>query len=145
MDEIMKTYQHIQKAKYLLVSVGAVGAVFAILGATMHPAFFVALPILLLIGWLFHSLSIEVADAKLRWWFGPGLIRKQAPRAEIASVKVVRTSLLEGWGIHYSRFGWLYNASGLDAIAITLKNGEHFVLGTDEPHKLAEALAQNAT
>jgi len=141
----MKTYQHTQKAKLILISVGAIGAVFVILGWILHPALFVVVPILLLTGWVFHSLTVEVADGELRWCFGPRLIRKRVPLAEIGIVKVVRTSTFEGWGIHYSRFGWLYNVSGRDAIAITLKDGKRFALGTDEPNKLAEALAHNAT
>ena len=64
------------------------------------------------------------------------------PLATVASAKVVRTSLLEGWGIHYSRFGWLYNVSGFDAVAVTLNNGKRFCLGSDEPETLAAELTR---
>jgi hypothetical protein len=43
-------------------------------------------------------------------------------------------------GIHLSRFGWLYNVSGFDAVAIILKSGKRFALGTDEPDALLQAL-----
>ena len=66
-------------------------------------------------------------------------------RTEIASVKPVRTNTLEGWGIHYSRFGWLDNVSGFSAVAITLRNGKRFALGSDEPEKWAENLVQQTT
>ena len=101
-----------------------------------------AVPILLIAGWLFHSLTIEVADGELRWRFGPGWIRKRVSLDIIVSVQPVRTKVIEGWGIHLSRFGWLYNVSSYDAVAVTLKNGQRFALGTDEPTKLLAALAR---
>ena len=72
--------------------------------------------------------------------FGPGLIRKQVSLDMIVSVEPVRTNVIESWGIHQSRFGWLYNVSGFDAVAIRMKNGQHFALGTDEPEQLAARL-----
>lgn len=53
----------------------------------------------------------------------------------------MRTNFIEGLGIHLNRFGWLYNVSGIDAVAITLCNGKRFALGTDEPKKLCAQLA----
>jgi metal-sulfur cluster biosynthetic enzyme len=32
----------------------------------------------------------------------------------------VRTNVAEGWGIHISRFGWLYNVSGFSAVAVKM-------------------------
>jgi hypothetical protein len=86
-------------------------------------------------------LTIEITEWELRWRFGPGLFRKSVKLSDIASAKPVRTNFLNGWGIHLTRFGWLYNVSGLDAVAITLKNGKRFALGTDEAHSLLAALA----
>lgn len=138
----MKTYQHTQKATFTLVGIVAIVIVFAILGTTVTRPILTALPILILVAWLFCCLTIEIADGELRWRFGPGLIRKRVPLGEIASATTVRTNFFEGWGIHYSRFGWLYNVSGFDAVAITLKNGKRFCLGTDEPEKLIRSLPQ---
>ena len=61
----------------------------------------------LVVATLFASLTIEVTTTHLRWWFGPGLIRKQVPLAAIRAVEATRTRWLEGWGIHYARRGWL--------------------------------------
>jgi len=49
-------------------------------------------------------------------------------------------SLVDGWGVHLTPCGWLYNVSGLDAVAITLRDGRKFALGTDDPHGLLAAL-----
>ena len=45
-----------------------------------------------------------------------------------------------GWGIHLTPYGWLYNVSGFDAVAITLRNGRKVALGTDDPHGLVDAI-----
>lgn len=69
-----------------------------------------------------------------------GVIRKRVPLGMITSAEPVRTNILESWGIHLSRFGWLYNISGYDAVAIRMKNGQHFALGTDESQALSDAI-----
>ncbi len=45
-----------------------------------------------------------------------------------------------GWGIHLTPYRWLYNVSGLEAVAITLRNGRKFALGTDDPQDLVDAI-----
>ena len=115
-------------------------AVMATMGFALARQCFIPVPFLLLTGWLFHSLTIEITGDKLRWCFGPGIVAKCVPLAEIASVRVVQTNFLEGWGIHRSRFGWLYNVAGRGAVAVVMQNGKKFALGTDEPEALAMAL-----
>jgi hypothetical protein len=136
----MKSYSHTQKATSLVLFTSMIGVGIAIVAAVTLPLLFIPAAIVLLAAWNFHSLRIEIEDGELRWRFGPGWIRRRVRLADIESVKIVRTSFLEGWGIHYSRFGWLYNVSGFDAVAITLRNGKRFCLGTDEPQVLAREL-----
>lgn len=137
----MKTYQHTQPGS-LIVTVLAVTAVGFLLGGLFLRPILVGVPVLALGAWLFHSLTIEIADGELRWRFGPGWIHKRVRLEMILSAQPVRTHVLEGWGIHLSRFGWLYNVSGFDAVAVRMKNGQHFALGTDEPAVLAAHLAR---
>ena len=120
----------------------SVSALALLLGGFAFRPILIAAPIPLLGAWLFHSLTIEIVEGELRWRFGPGLIRKRVPLDMITSAEPVRTNVIEGWGIHLSRFGWLYNVSGFDAVAIRMKNGQHFALGTDEPETLAAHLAR---
>ena len=136
------TYKHTQTGAVVLVTVGIMAAAFAVVAATVCRPLLITVALLLLVAWLFYSLTIEIAEGELRWRFGPGLIRKRIALDEIVSAQVVRTMVLEGWGIHYSRFGWLYNVSGFGAVAITLRNGKRFCLGTDEPEILAARLAK---
>lgn len=139
MDPLMITYQHTQRGKVILVAMIVAGLGIAA-GALAQRPLLVAVPVLAIVGWLFHSLTIEISEGELRWRFGPGLIRKSVLLDQILSAEPVRTNIIEGWGIHLSRFGWLYNVSGYDAVAIRMKNGQHFALGTDEPAALAACL-----
>lgn len=91
---------------------------------------------------LFSSLSVEITDKFLCWEFGPGPIRKQVLISDIDAAETTRTKLIDGWGIHRTSRGWLYNVSGFDAVAIELKTGKQFLLGTDEPERLASVLRE---
>jgi hypothetical protein len=139
-EQRLKAYNHNQRGTVIIVVTTIITAAFMTLGTTVFRPVLVAVPILLVCGWLFHSLTIEVADGELRWHFGPGFLRRRVHLAEISKAEQVRINVIEGWGIHLSRFGWLYNVSGFDAVAITLKSGKHFALGTDEPAALLAAL-----
>jgi len=95
---------------------------------------------LLAIGWFWSSLTVRVADGVLRLQFGLGVPRKSVPVADIATVEVTRTRFWEGWGVHRTRRGWLYNVAGFDAVLVRLKDGKSFLVGTDEPRRLKAAL-----
>jgi hypothetical protein len=97
------------------------------------------------IGWLWSSLTVRIADGALRVQFGLGLPRKTVPLADLESVEVTRTRFLDGWGVHRTRRGWLYNVSGFDAVLLRRKDGKALLVGTDEPRKLKTALERALT
>lgn len=137
-------YRHTQVGHWILPLVLGIGLLPLSVGVFVHPvalgaAFFV-IPVLGLCAWLFRSLTIEVADGELRWRFGPGWIHRRVRLADIAEVTPVRTRFIEGWGIHGSRFGWLYNVSGFDALAFRLRDGTRFCLGTDDGPRLRQVV-----
>jgi len=94
---------------------------------------------------LFWSMTVRVTGEALEFWFGPGLLRKRVPLPEIVAVETVRTSFWNGWGIHWTRQGWLYNVSGFDAVLVRLRSGKSLLVGTDEPEALADALREGTT
>jgi len=53
--------------------------------------------------------------------------------ADIDSVEVGRTLILDGWGIHFRMRGaWVWNLWGRDCVVVRLKNGEVPRIGTDD-------------
>ena len=137
------SYRHTQRGTLILAVTLGMALVFCGLGFSIGllKSLWISVPVLLAAAWLFSSLTVEITDRELRWKFGPGLIRKSVPLAEIVSAAPVRTG--PSWGIHWSpRLGWLYNVSGWDAVLVTLRSGKKFALGTDEPQILAARLAE---
>jgi len=94
---------------------------------------------------VFYKLAITIDSEVLRWSFGVGLITKKVPIAEIVACEPIRIRWWYGWGIHLTPYGWLYNVAGWDAVAITLRNGRKFALGTDDPQGLTAAIRRFAS
>jgi hypothetical protein len=136
-------YRHTQPG---YVTAGATGAGLLFAAKMLlraGPAAAIALPVAAVLGGaavLFSSLTIVIEDGVLRSYFGPGLPAKTAKIEEIASAEVVENPWYAGWGIRVLPRGMLYNVSGLKAVEITLKNGQVFRLGTDEPDALRAAI-----
>jgi hypothetical protein len=93
---------------------------------------------------VFSAVTIQITDRVLAWHFGPGLFRKAVPLADIAAAEVAQIGWLDGWGIHLTRRGWLYNVSGFRAVLVTQANGKSFLLGTDEPERLRLVILEGA-
>ena len=91
-------------------------------------------------GPLFYNLTVEVDVTHLNFRFGVGLFRKRIALANIVAVQPVQNAWWDGWGIRYTRNGWLYNVSGWEAVEITLASGKRLRLGTDEPDRLVRVL-----
>jgi len=105
------------------------------------PVVLVAVAIVGVVMWLFHSLAVEVDADAVRLAFGPGLLRKRIPMAEVHAVRVVRNPWWSGWGIRWMPGRWtMWNVSGFDAVELDLEGGKRFRVGTDQPHALARAI-----
>ena len=139
----MIRYEHTQRGTVVQVAllIGAAGC-FALTQLVPAPPFVapMVLVVFAVCAYLFSSLTIRVTDRALHWCFGPGMFRKELAVTEIRTAEVTRTRLLEGWGIHRTSRGWLYNVSGFDAVLITLHSGKSILLGTDEPVRLRSAI-----
>jgi hypothetical protein len=137
-------YRHTQIG---YTTIAALGAVIFLIMTRIQSFGSAPLPIIVLIMLvvcllLFSYLTIEIRDGFLIWMFGFGLIRKKVPVSEIIRVTPVKTTLLQGWGIHWTSGGWLYNVSGYQAVEFELKNGKKFRLGTDEPEELVRTVSK---
>jgi hypothetical protein len=92
------------------------------------------------LGLIWSSLTVRIGPDRLHWAFGPGWPRYSLALADIASVEIARTTFWDGWGIHRTRGGWVYNIAGRDALRIVRRDGRRLLLGTDEPRRLKSAL-----
>jgi hypothetical protein len=139
-------YEHTQIG-YLIICVLFAATVFVAITAIVAPSDRGVLLIdaiieltLLICAIVFSKLTIRVDEETLQACFGIGLICKKVPLTEIAGCEPIRIRWWYGWGIHLTPYGWLYNVSGLGAVAITLRNGRKFALGTDDPQGLVSAI-----
>lgn len=138
----MNTYQHTQPATTIIRSMIVMTVAFAI-GTIFVHQLILATILIAVTTWIFRSMTVEISDTTLTWYFGSGFPRRSVPLSEIVSVEPIRTTTWNGWGIHYTPRGWLYNVSGYGAVAIRLRSGKQFCLGTDEPEKLAGQLSRS--
>lgn len=140
-------YRHTQFATMILA---VSGGFFVLMALMMLPARMAWMPLaaslvfVLLMAALFGSLTVEIEEGRLRWWFGLGLIRSSIHLADVRGASIVRNAWYYGWGIRLTPYGWLHNVSGLDAIELRLSSGKRFRLGTDEPQALLAALQEAA-
>ncbi|MFW6324695.1 MAG: hypothetical protein ACOC0U_06480 [Desulfovibrionales bacterium] len=137
-------YQHTQFGTFLvsLFTFGIVLVLFLGMMTEWYPPLIAVLIILLVALALFASLSVEIREGTVHVRFGPGLIRKKIPLERIVDARPVRNRWYWGWGVRYTPQGWLFNVSGLDAVELLLTTGRRFRIGTDEPHKLAQAIQE---
>lgn len=89
----------------------------------------------------FQSLTTTVSETSLRVHFGPiPLLEKKVLLEKIVSVRPEKSSLLDGWGVHWTPGkGWIYNMWGFDCLAINLST-RNFRVGTNDPDQLCEVL-----
>lgn len=135
-------YRHTQTGFLIL---GVLAATAAVLGWTLVASgapsvSWASLVIVFVVGFLFGSLTVEVDHRELRFWFGPGLLRKTIPLSKIEICRVVTNRWWYGWGIRWTPRGRLYNVSGLRAVELKLRGGLTIRIGTDEPEKLCRQI-----
>jgi hypothetical protein len=124
-----------------LVGVIALIAITGFAGSSSHREIPPIVLIILLVSLaLFYKLTITIEGDTLRASFGIGIIRKNIRLADIAGCEAIRTRWWYGWGIHLTPHGWLYNVSGFDAVAISLRDGRKLALGTDDLGGLTAAI-----
>ena len=143
----MQTYSHTQSSfvwLFVLSAVETLAIVMVLLSGlpliTLVLVFAVS-SFLLLVGFTFSRLTIEVGDEGVTAWFGQGWPRRSVPYAAIASARKVRNSAWVGWGLRWIPGGTVWNVWGLEAVELALTSGKRFRLGTDEPDALLAALA----
>jgi hypothetical protein len=139
----MRQYRHTQPAPsvlmlLVLVILGILAA--ATLAASQSWAgLLLACVILMIMYYYFRSLTVEISDQSLNWYFGSGFWRKSIPLSEVARVEAIRIPWWVGVGIRY--FGnWIYCIAPGDGIKVHRKDGRTVSIGTDDQAGLLAAL-----
>lgn len=142
-------YDHIQYAPaYWLVLAPAFFLLWAAITLANNDqeaaALLAASAVLGLVAYSMHHLRVYDAGDALAVRFGPvPLFRKRVLYDRIAAVERDRSSVIDGWGIHWVPFrGWTYNLWGFDCVRLTLTNGRTVRIGTDDPEGLAQFLQE---
>lgn len=117
-------------ASWLTADVAMLSIVFAVAGLTTL--------------WLaasFHYLTTEDQGDRLSVRFGPlPTFRRGVRYDQIEKISVGRTTIFDGWGIHYSpRRGWVWNLWGRQCVVIQMRQSTLRV-GSDDAAGLAKFL-----
>lgn len=140
-------YAHTQKAPLCLL-IYALAVIFLALGYVVQDAppiqwLFPPIGVLMLVlAASIHQLTVEDRGDVLAIRFGPvPLLRRTVRYADIGSVEIGRTLLLDGWGIHLSvRGGWVWNLWGRTCVVVHFKNGGTLRIGTNDDENLVRFL-----
>jgi hypothetical protein len=139
-----KRYEHTQVGYFIIVAiVAAMVAIGIILANTGVNVIAIAVLVVLAVALvLFPSLTVVIREEELLVQFGPGVIRKRFKLNEIESCQAVKNPWYYGWGIRQTPQGMLFRVSGLNAVQIKLITGKEYLIGTDAPQELDEAIRQ---
>lgn len=89
------------------------------------------------------AMTTTVTPAELRLRYVPFFVDKRIPVTDIVRFTPMSCSAWQtGYGIHYSRFGWVYNVSGGQGIQFELRDGKRLLIGTQRSLEFAAALQQ---
>lgn len=90
--------------------------------------------VIVLFGILRLETTIDHTGIRMRYF---PFVRKNVSWQTIESVKVIDYGFVGGWGIRlWTSYGTVYNVSGSKGLAIQLKNGKKFLIGTQKPTEL---------
>ncbi len=100
---------------------------------------------LILIGisllFLVLRLITTIDEGGIKFRFFP-FVKREYQWHEIASARVVDYGFVGGWGIRlFTSYGTVYNVKGSKGLAVELKDGKKFCLGTQRPEELQKILS----
>jgi hypothetical protein len=96
-------------------------------------------PIIAIVGvlhWIVYSMTIEISENGLCWYFGPSVWKKRILLEDIARVQRIRIPWWYGIGIKYTPRAWVYLVASGDGVEIQTINNEIVRLGTDDVDRL---------
>jgi hypothetical protein len=139
---MMKRYEHTQVGYVMIVALAAAMVLVGVLlaRAGINGVAIGVLVVLAVVLVLFSRLTVVIYEEELVLQFGPGMIRRRFKLSDIASCRAVKVPWYYGWGIRHTPEGTVYRISGFGAVRIKLTTGGEFLIGTDVPQELEEAI-----
>lgn len=90
---------------------------------------------------LIFRLETEITDQYIKVKFFP-LVNKKVNWSDIIKSEVLNYGFVGGWGIRlFTKYGTVYNTKGKMGLAIVLRNGNKFIIGTQKPKELEEFIS----
>lgn len=139
-------YEHTQRAPlhYIFYPVIVALVVLAWAGRDRPPIVLVALGVavtLILVALMFQRLTVRDEGDRLALRYGPlPVFRKLIRYSDITSVKPGRSSIIDGWGIHWiPGRGFTYNLWGFDCAKLIVQ-GRIVRVGSDDVKNLVAFL-----
>lgn len=132
-------YKRMQLNKTLLVILVIISAAVVLTSAD-YLSVLVAIAINLVLAGLFWSMTVEVKNTRVSWYFGSGFFRKELSALDIVETSTYQTKWYQGIGIRLLKDGWLYNASVGSALKLTMKSGNNVYLGCPDIERLQKEL-----
>jgi len=97
---------------------------------------------LLIAFFYFLQLKTKITSEEISFTFFP-LTSKKVKWEDISEVKIVNYGFVGGWGIRlWTPFGTVYNTKGKIGLAIEMKNGSKFLIGTQKETELKNVLKE---
>jgi hypothetical protein len=131
-------YEHTQYGPLHLILLGPAAAMLiTAVVVPLTPVRIVLLAsggVMLLLATSFRRLTVRDEADRLLVAFGPlPLFRKEIPYPEIKAAEPGRTTVFDGWGIHFvPGRGWTWNLWGCDCVVLHLSGGKVLRVGTDD-------------
>ncbi|MBN1254172.1 MAG: hypothetical protein JXA50_02760 [Deltaproteobacteria bacterium] len=139
-------YEHTQKGKLHLILYFVALYLFISSVFIRHDPFgamvlFCGALLILVFGFSLQTFTVRDEGDFLRIFSGPlPLFRKKIQYSEIEDVKINKSNILDGWGLHYGiGRGWIINIWGFDCIALKIGK-KKFRIGTDDKEALFDFL-----
>lgn len=90
---------------------------------------------------ILFRLDTRISENGVHFYFVP-FVSKTYTWEEIESCEVLDYGFVGGWGIRlWTRFGTVYNIKGSKGVFIKLKDGKQFLIGTQKPQEVEQAIA----
>ena len=93
--------------------------------------------------WALYSLTLktEIDSQEIRIKFGP-LAKKTFRWSDIEKSEVIKYGFVGGWGIRImTKYGTVYNVRGFKGLALQMKDGKKFLIGTQKEDALKQFLS----